>query len=498
MLSRWMSIIVMKMRSNYSLVLAIVVAVMLILPAASMVISARGGSDIQTETDNGDPPVDKGEMHRNRVRNASAHGAATFLRVEDYRPWAVLVVNAADPKGVDLVTVDFENETLTINAKDENETNNVTILINKNFADEYLAESKGNLEINTTDAVNYEGMEESNGTAEGAVYVFHIEHFSTQTIELSQGNGDNGDDVPPVEEGETHRNRAENAAAHGAATFLRVEDYHPWAALVVNAGDPDGVDAVTVDFENETLTIKAKDSNHTNHVTILINKNFADEYLADSEGNLEINTSEAVNYEGLDEDNETDDGAMYVFHIEHFSTQTIELSQGKGDPPIDIPPVEEGNTHRNRAENAGAHGAATFLKVEGYEPWAALVVNPGDPNGVDLVTISFENDTLTIEATDSNETNNVTIVINKNFADEHLADSEGDLNIETSDAVNYEGQEESEDGEGPGMYVFHIEHFSTQTIEISAQDSIPFLGTPLMLIAIAIPVMIYAITKKEQ
>ncbi len=117
------------------------------------------------------------------------------------------------------------------------------------------------------------------------------------------------------------------------------------------------------------------------------------------------------------------------------------------------------------------------------------------------MTLSFENDTLTIEATDSNESNNVTIVVNREFADEHLADSEGNLDIETSDAVNYEGKEESENGEGSGKYVFHIEHFSTQTIEISAQDeskdSVPFLGSSLMLIAIAIPVILYGIKKKK-
>ncbi len=207
-----------------------------------------------------------------------------------------------------------------------------------------------------------------------------------------------------------------------------------------------------------------------------------------------------MNYEGLDESNESaGGGAMYVFHIEHFSTQTIEMSS----PPFDLP-VDRENAEGaiDRAEGAAAHGAATFLKVEGYEPWAALVINAGDPAGVDAVTVSFEDETLLIEATDNNDTNHVTILINKAFADEHLADSEGDLNIETSDAVNYEGLDNSNASAGGGaMYVFHIEHFSTQTIEVSAVDDIPFLSTTILLVAIvaiAVPVAYYTLKKKKR
>ena len=316
----------------------------------------------------------------------------------------------------------------------------------------------------------------------------------------SEDDGEESEQGPPfetpVEDGEAHRNRAENASRHGAATFLQVEDYEPWAALVINAGDPAGVDAVTVNFENNTLIIEATDSNSTNHVSILINKAFADEYLAEAESDLEIETSDAVNYRGLDESNASaGGGAMYVFHIEHFSTQTIEMSS----PPFD-PPVDGGEAFRNKAENAAAHGAATFLKVEGYEPWAALVINAGDPAGVDAVTVSFEDETLRIEAQDENDTNHVTILINKAFADEHLADSEGDLNIETSDAVNYEGLDNSNASAGGGaMYVFHIEHFSTQWIEISEEDRlILFLGTAMILVAIAVPVAYYTLKKKRQ
>lgn len=302
---------------------------------------------------------------------------------------------------------------------------------------------------------------------------------------------------PPVENGEMFRNRTENAAAHGAATFLQVEDYEPWAALVINAGDPEGVDEVVVSFENDTLIIEATDSNETNHVSILINRDFADEYLAEAEGDIEMDLSDAVNYNGTENSNESaGDNAVYVFHIDHFSTQTIELAS----PPFD-PPVEGGEAFTDRAENAAAHGAATFLKVEGYEPWAALVINAGDPAGVDAVTISFEDETLRIEAQDSNEseTNHVTILLNKEFADEHLADSEGDLDIETSDAVNYEGLDNSNESAGGGaMYVFHIDHFSTQTIEVSAADPLPFLGVPMLLVAMAVPVAIYALKKEKQ
>ncbi|MFW5927727.1 MAG: hypothetical protein ACOCSL_00895 [Thermoplasmatota archaeon] len=168
--------------------------------------------------------------------------------------------------------------------------------------------------------------------------------------------------------------------------------------------------------------------------------------------------------------------------------------------PIDDfePPVDGGEAFRNRAENAAANGAATFLRVEGYEPWAALVINAGDPAGVDAVTASFEDDTLRIEATDNNSANSVTILINKAFADEHLAEAEGDLEIETSDAVNYDGLENSNTSAGGGaVYVFHIEDFSTQWFEITADQSIPFVGIPLILLASAVPVVYYYFRKEE-
>lgn len=135
--------------------------------------------------------------------------------------------------------------------------------------------------------------------------------------------------TPPVGNAEAYYDSAENAAKEGLATFLGVQGYTPWAALVINAGNPAGIDVVTVDFveETETFTIKATDSDPTNYVTILINKAFADKYITDSEGDIEIETSDAVNYEGMDNSNDSaGGGAVYVFQIEHFSTQSIILT----------------------------------------------------------------------------------------------------------------------------------------------------------------------------
>lgn len=310
-------------------------------------------------------------------------------------------------------------------------------------------------------------------------------------------NHDQGDLNPPVDEGESFLHEAQNAGANGSASFLWVEGYEPWAALVINAQDPRGVDSVTTEFSGDTLFINATDSNESNNVSILVNKEFGDEYLADSEGDIEINKSDAVNYDGLNEGNQSAGGnSVYVFHIEHFSTQSIELAADTPDDDFE-PPVEDGQAFTNKANNAAANGAATFLRVEGYQPWAALVINAGDPDGVDAVTVDFDDETLTIEATDSNSTNHVTILINKRFADEHLADSEGDLDIEVSDAVNYDGMNNTNDSAGgDSVYVFQIEEFSTQTIEIS-EKSLPYPGLMLVFIAAAIPVTIYHIKNKE-
>ncbi|MFO8109876.1 MAG: hypothetical protein R6U17_05065 [Thermoplasmata archaeon] len=303
----------------------------------------------------------------------------------------------------------------------------------------------------------------------------------------------------PMDEVDEFIGFVEEAASYRGPTFIKVEGYEPWAALVVNAGDPAGVDAVTVTFEDGVLRIEATDSNSTNHATILINKDFADEYLDDSEGNLDISVSDAVNYQGTDNSNASaGHGAVYVFHIEHFSTQWIEMTAMS--PPNDFePPVDGGQAYADEAENAAAYGAATFLKVEGYEPWAALVVNAGDPRGVDAVAISFEDDILRIEATDSNSTNHVTILINKAFADRHLADAEGNLDISVSDAVNYQGMENSNASAGhAAVYVFHIQHFSTQWVEIKAEDNgIPHPGI-LVTMAAMITAAVFTYKRRKR
>ncbi len=313
---------------------------------------------------------------------------------------------------------------------------------------------------------------------------------AAQTMAIDPGDYDISIDV--------HTDMVEEAASQGAASFLKVEGYEPWAVMVVNAGDPRGVDMVTVSFEDGVLRIEATDSNHTNHVTILMNKEFADLHLAEAESDLEIETSDAVNYEGLNEAHEiAADQAVYVFHIENFSTQWIEVS-GRTPPSDFVPPVEDAKGYYDSAKNAAAHGAVTFLKVEGYEPWAAAVVNAGDPRGVDMVTVSFEDGVLRIEVTDNNHTNHVSILMNRAFADEHLADAEGDLEIETSDAVNYEGLDRSNASVGGGaVYVFHVENFSTQWIEVSAAEDIPHAGFILLLVAVAIPAVYYVFRKKE-
>ncbi len=168
------------------------------------------------------------------------------------------------------------------------------------------------------------------------------------------------------------------------------------------------------------------------------------------------------------------------------------------------PPDFVDNLVQNRAENAAQNGAATFIEVEGYSPWAVCVINAGKPDGIDAVTVSFKNETLTISATDSDSTQSVHILINKAFADKYLADSEGDLDIDVSDAVNYEGiqNENVSADDGNLVYVFHINHFSTQYISISESDgilpSIPFMGLPLLAVASIVAFAVYSVKRKRR
>lgn len=166
----------------------------------------------------------------------------------------------------------------------------------------------------------------------------------------------------------------------------------------------------------------------------------------------------------------------------------------QGDAPFE-PPVENGEAARDMARNAAGNGVPTFLQVTGYQPWAVLVINPGKPDGVDTVSVSFENETLYISASDADETNSVHILINKEFADTYLSSSEGNLDITTSDAVNYKGMSNSNASAGGGaVYVFHIQHFSDQWIEISEGEGVlpvPSAGIPLLLFAAAATVFLY-------
>ena len=427
-------------------------------------------------------------------------GAVDFLFVDGYNPWAVLVINAGDPDGVDMVTVSFdvETDTLTIEATDSNSTNFAAILVNKAFADKYIGESEDDMDFELSDAVNYQGIDNSNASAGGgAVYMFLIEHFSTQTIEMA---GQIDFDVP-VDGADAYTSTAENIGGTGAVDFLFVEGYTPWAAMVVNAGDPNGVDMVTVSFDAEadTLTIEATDSNSTNFAAILVNKAFADKYIGESEDDMDFELSDAVNYQGIDNSNASaGGGAVYMFLIEHFSTQTIEMA---GQIDFDVP-VDGADAYTSTAENIGGTGAVDFLFVEGYTPWAAMVVNAGDPNGVDMVTISFdtETDTLSIELTDSDSANHATVLVNKAFADKYIGESEDDLAFELSDAVNFDGMDNSNASTGGGaVYVFQIEHFSTQTIEISgaSQEGIPFMGVFSLILLTAAVAVIVGIRKRR-
>jgi hypothetical protein len=112
-------------------------------------------------------------------------------------------------------------------------------------------------------------------------------------------------------------------------TFIYVNGYEPWAVKVTNAGNPDGVDLVTLDLDESSkiLTITAQDSNTTNKATILVNKLFLDSYITNITDNIEFTVSEAVNFNGLDTSNESEeDPDVYVFHIKHFSTVRIIIS----------------------------------------------------------------------------------------------------------------------------------------------------------------------------
>lgn len=156
------------------------------------------------------------------------------------------------------------------------------------------------------------------------------------------------------------------------------------------------------------------------------------------------------------------------------------LVSAQTEPPVELPPVPfDIESAIGLATDAGGTGVATFLFAEGVEPWAALIVRAGSPDGIDRVsvTLSQESRTVTIEAEDADSTNVVTILVNEAFIDTYVATAEADLSIEVSEAVNYDGIEASADAGGVEVYVFVVMHFSTQSITLSAQTS--SLGTLL-------------------
>lgn len=145
---------------------------------------------------------------------------------------------------------------------------------------------------------------------------------------------------PPVElpsvpfDSESAIGLATGAGGTGVATFLFAEDVEPWAALIVRAGTPDGIDRVTVTLsqEDRTVTIEAEDADHTNVVTILVNKAFIDAYIASSENDLSLEVSDAVNYQGMMASADAGGADVYVFVVMHFSVQSITLSAQTSAP----------------------------------------------------------------------------------------------------------------------------------------------------------------------
>lgn len=140
-------------------------------------------------------------------------------------------------------------------------------------------------------------------------------------------------------------------------------------------------------------------------------------------------------------------------------------------PPVELPqvPYPDIESAIGVATGAGGTGVATFVFTEGEEPWATLIVDAGSPDGIDRVTVTFslETETLTIEAEDAEPTNEVTILVNKEFIDAHLESSQNGLIVEVSDAVNYFGLTVSAEAGGTEVYAFVITHFSVQTIKLS-------------------------------
>ncbi|NIN69504.1 MAG: hypothetical protein GTO63_33435 [Anaerolineae bacterium] len=146
------------------------------------------------------------------------------------------------------------------------------------------------------------------------------------------------------------------------------------------------------------------------------------------------------------------------------------LVAAQPEPPVELPPVPYPDIEFaiGVATGAGGTGVATFLFTEGRDPWAALVVEAGTPDGIDRVTVTFsmETKTLTIEAEDIEPTNEVSILVSKAFVVAFIESLEDGLVIEVSEAINYQGPTISADAGGAEVYVFVVTHFSLQSIRI--------------------------------
>lgn len=159
-----------------------------VLTAASPLAGALGGQAVGTGPGSDLPSVPNSEWAVTHAPGAAHSGAATFVYAEGVLPWAVLVINAGDPHGVAAVNVTYDAnaKTLTVTAQDSNSTNHVTILVNKAFVDRFISASKGVLDVRETNGVRDEGEATSHAGAGGSdVYVFQVDHFSTQVITLS-------------------------------------------------------------------------------------------------------------------------------------------------------------------------------------------------------------------------------------------------------------------------------------------------------------------------
>ncbi len=167
-------------------------------------------------------------------------------------------------------------------------------------------------------------------------------------------------------------------------------------------------------------------------------------------------------------------------------------------PDFDLPTGLECNI-LGSATSIGP-SAVTFLCVDGYSPWAAMVVEAGTPMGFDSIVISFDGNNLRIEVTDQ-QSRAVTILVNKAFADQHLDSSEGNLDIRTSDAVNYEGLQDTVQGvpegiEGP-FYVFIITSFSIRWVEMSEKLPILFIVGGVVAAVVVIGLVILMMKRRR-